>query len=110
MLLEQGFENFGRVGSLKKINKSLIKYTFSSSNNKKASDKEALKDLEQMKSEIETSYRGQDLPFNVSEEYKSILCSIEEIKNGQMQTRIQKLLSKRVIGATCASTNFQIMK
>jgi len=46
MLLEQGFENFGRVGSLKKINKSLIKYTFSSSNNKKASDKEALKDLE----------------------------------------------------------------
>jgi len=27
-----------------------------------------------------------------------------------MQTRIQKLLSKRVIGATCASTNFQIMK
>jgi len=46
MLLEQGFENFGRVGSLKKINKSLIKFTFSSSNNKKASEKEALKDLE----------------------------------------------------------------
>jgi hypothetical protein len=35
-----------------------------------------------MKLEIENNYRGQDLPFNISEEYKSILQSIEEIKNG----------------------------
>ena len=56
MLKEQGFENFGRVGSLKKIHKSLIGYTYSSSNNKKTADKEALKDLENMKMEIESKY------------------------------------------------------
>ena len=45
LLKEQGFEDFGRVGSLKKINKSLLKYTFSASSNKQNSDKEALRDL-----------------------------------------------------------------
>ena len=52
-LKDQGFDDFGRVGSLKKINKQLIGNTFSSSANKKAPDKEALKDLEAMKAEIE---------------------------------------------------------
>jgi len=45
LLKEQGFEDFGRVGSLKKINKSLLKYTFSASSGKGNSDKEALRDL-----------------------------------------------------------------
>ena len=56
MLKEQGFEDFGRVGSIKKIHKLLLKYTFSSSGNKKNQDKETLKELENMKWEIESKY------------------------------------------------------
>ena len=69
MLKEQGFEDFGRVGSLKKIHKSLIGYTFSSSNNKKTADREALKDLEAMKEEITMKYAGRNLPHGVYEEF-----------------------------------------
>ena len=56
MLKEQGFEDFGRVGSIKKIHKSLLKYTFSSSGNKKNQDNETVKELEKMKAEIESQY------------------------------------------------------
>jgi uncharacterized membrane protein (DUF106 family) len=69
MLKEQGFEDFGRVGSLKKIHKSLLNYTFSSSSNKKSSDKEALKHLEEMKAEIQMKYRSSNLPHNIYLEY-----------------------------------------
>ena len=69
MLKEQGFENFGRVGSLKKIHKSLLGYTYSSSNNKKTQDKEALKDLDAMKAEIQAKYGSSDLPHSVYLEY-----------------------------------------
>lgn len=110
MLKEQGFEDFGRVGSLKKIHKSLIGYTFSSSNNKKTADKEALKDLEAMKEEIQTKYAGRNLPHAVYEEFQNIQSSIDEIRNEKITNRIQKLTSKRVIGATCASTGFEVMK
>jgi hypothetical protein len=48
MLLEGGFEDFVRVGSLKKINKGLLKYTHYSGSNKKSADKDALKELEAM--------------------------------------------------------------
>lgn len=44
------------------------------------------------------------------EEYKNIQESIQEIKNEKIQSRIQRLASKRVIGATCASTGFEVMK
>ena len=72
MLKEQGFEDFGRVGSIKKIHKLLLKYTFSSSGNKKNQDKETLKELEAMKWEIESKYQKCNLPHNVYEEYKNI--------------------------------------
>lgn len=82
-LKEQGFEDFGRVGSIKKINKHLLSHTFSSSNNKKAGDKEALKHLDEMKKEIEFKHMamGKHMSHEVFEEYKSIQASIQEIKN-----------------------------
>ena len=98
------------MGSLKKIHKSLIKYTFSSSSNKKTADKEALRDLQAMKEEIEQKYPRGEFPHSVYEEYRNVLASMEEIRNDKMMTRIQKLTSKRVIGATCASTRFEVMK
>ena len=111
-LKEQGFEDFGRVGSIKKINKALLGHTFSSSNNKKTADKESIKHLEEMKKEIEWKYmqRGGQMPHNVFEEYQNINTSIEEIRNEKVQNRVNKLTSKRVIGATCASTSFEVMK
>ena len=65
MLREQGFEDFGRVGSIKKIHKALIPFTFSSSNNKKAGDKEAIKHLEGLKEEILKKYGFKHMPFNI---------------------------------------------
>lgn len=55
MLRNSGFEDFARVGSLKKINKGLLRYTHHSGSNKKQADKEALKDLEGMMQEIRAS-------------------------------------------------------
>lgn len=45
MLLNSGFTDFARVGSLKKINRTLLPYTHCSATNKKQADKEALKEL-----------------------------------------------------------------
>ena len=62
MLKEQGFDDFGRVGSIKKIHKALIPYTFSSSNNKKAGDREAVKHLEGLQQEILQKYGPRNMP------------------------------------------------
>ena len=35
---------------------------------------------------------------------------MKEIQNEKVQSRIDRLKSKRVIGATCASTRFEVMK
>lgn len=52
MLRNSGFHDFARVGSLKKINKGLLRYTHHSSSNKKQADKDALRELENMLEEI----------------------------------------------------------
>jgi hypothetical protein len=48
LLLEQGFQDFARIGSLKKISKPILRYTHYSASNKKASDKDAIHELESM--------------------------------------------------------------
>lgn len=48
MLKNSEFDDFARVGSLKKINKQLLRYTHHSGSNKKQADKEALRELEAM--------------------------------------------------------------
>jgi hypothetical protein len=51
LLLETGFTDFARVGSLKKINKMLLPFSHHSSCNSQ-SRKEALKELEGIKKEL----------------------------------------------------------
>ena len=52
-LKEQGFTDFSRVGSIKKINKTILPFTYTAGNNKKSSDKDALRDLRDMLQELE---------------------------------------------------------
>ena len=52
MLKNSDFHDFARVGSLKKINKGLLRYTHYSASNKKQADKDALRELEFMLEEI----------------------------------------------------------
>ena len=60
-LRDQGFTDFCRVGSLKKIHKNLLPFTHTSSTNKKAADKDALRELRDMLKELEfaSGPRGQ---------------------------------------------------
>ena len=52
MLKDQGFTDFARVGSLRKISKDLLPFSHHSANQKKKSDVEALKDLNAMLEEL----------------------------------------------------------
>ena len=52
-LRDQGFTDFCRVGSLKKIHKNLLPFTHTASTNKKAADKDALRELRDMLKELE---------------------------------------------------------
>ena len=52
-LKEQGFTDFVRVGSLKKIHKQLLPFTHTSTSNKKKADKDALRELTAMLKELE---------------------------------------------------------
>ena len=44
------------------------------------------------------------------EEAKAISDSIKHIKDKSMQARIDALNTRRVVGATCAATGFDVMK
>jgi superfamily I DNA and/or RNA helicase len=66
--------------------------------------------LTELKLEIENKYPPNRLPPDIYEEWKSICDTIDNIKNDKMNSRMAKLQSKRVIGATCASTSFDVMK
>lgn len=111
MLRNSGFQDFARVGSLKKINKGILRFTHYSSSNKKQADKDALRELECMLEEIKASVpKGQKMSHAQYEEVMAIQDSIKHIKEKSMQERVASLMSKRVIGATCASTGFDVMK
>jgi hypothetical protein len=80
MLKNSQFEDFARVGSLKKINKSLLSYTHHSSSNKKQADKDALRELEIMKEELRASIRGGKMTGSQYEELMALEASIQNIK------------------------------
>ncbi|TNV86292.1 hypothetical protein FGO68_gene3263 [Halteria grandinella] len=114
MLKNSQFEDFARVGSLRKINKQLLRYTHHSggkSGGKKQADREAVKELENMINEIKMG-----IPTNArlnQQQYEEIMActeSINLIKQQSMDARVQSLKEKRVVGTTCAATGFEIMK
>lgn len=81
MLKNSEFDDFARVGSLKKINKHLLRYTHHSASNKKQADKEALKELEAMREELLASVgiHGR-MTANHYEELQNIEMSIKHIR------------------------------
>jgi len=80
MLKNSQFEDFARVGSLKKINKSLLSYTHHSSSNKKQADKDALRDLEAMKEELRGSIRNGKMTGSQYEELMALEASVHNIR------------------------------
>jgi len=106
LLFETGFENFARVGSLKKINKLLLPYSHHSTWNT-ASRKEAIKELEIIKKDLNL------IEQKTAETWKEIASVDASIKNMKEQTvsdRRDQLRSKRVVGCTLAATTFEVLK
>ena len=111
MLMNSDFHDFARVGSLKKINKQLLRYTHHAASNKKQADKDAIRDLEIMHDEIKASIPPSGKM--TSQQYKDIVDiqeSIKQIKEQTLKQRVEMLLKKRVVGATCAATGFEVLK
>jgi hypothetical protein len=86
-LLKEGFTEFVRVGSLKKIAKPILNFTLQS-----VDDKEAQKELQSMLRD----------PFLSPSEYKTVKETLESLKSGDMKKREEKLQQVRVVGMnTC---------
>ncbi|KJE93823.1 hypothetical protein, variant 1 [Capsaspora owczarzaki ATCC 30864] len=89
-LLGLGYSDFVRVGSVKKIAKTVLPY---SANMSKRSDEQDLTDLEHM---LRTEALSPD-------EIQAVRTTIADIKSG---TRPTKLVKSRVVGVTCAAATF----
>lgn len=95
-LLNLGFTNFARVGSQKKISKSILPFTATTI---EKSNKELLKDYKEMLRD----------PLD-EEETKSIKKIISDIEKGLFEDRKNSINQYRVIGVTAAATSFPILK
>jgi len=95
-LLEDGFTNFARVGSLRSIDKTLLPYTVSGGRTGKEADADTLKELNAMLRE--------NLP---TAEREAVELTIAELRadTGKRSTRAAKLKEIDVIGVTCLSAN-----
>lgn len=95
-LLNLGFTNFARVGSQKKIAKSILPFTVSSDNK---SNKELLKEYKEMMKD----------PMD-EQEAKTIKQLISDIEKGIFEDRKNSINQCRVVGVTAAATSFPILK
>jgi hypothetical protein len=94
-LLKEGFDSIIRVGSQKKIAKSILPYIVSSDKNQN----EVIKDLKaMMKEELE------------EDELEGVKKALEEIKSGVADQRKDTIKDVRVVGVTCAATAFQVLQ
>ncbi|XP_076449663.1 5'-3' DNA helicase ZGRF1-like [Babylonia areolata] len=91
-LMELGFDDFVRVGSVKKIAKPVLPYSMHAS----GSDNQELKDLQEM-------LKSQDI---TSAEKHCIRRSIERHRLGENRKRLGAV---RVVGVTCAACSFQCL-
>ena len=94
LLLETGFKDFARVGSLKKINKILLPYSHHSSITS-SSRKDAIKELESIKKELNALENKSPETYR---ELESVEASIKTMKEQTLSERREQLKSKRVIG------------
>lgn len=63
-----------------------------------------------MADEITTAAGQKNMTKEQFAELQAIETSIKQIRESTLQSRIDALASKRVVGATCAATEFEIMK
>lgn len=88
-LLEMDFNDFARVGSIKKIAKPVLNYTCSKSKNND------LKELNEMLAETEDEGERQEIQ--------------NAIKRFQQSTATSLLDDTFLIGVTCSATNFEVL-
>ncbi len=102
-LLERDFLDFSRVGSLKRIAKPLLtKVLHYSEKEGNGNDSEALELLKEMKAEEDSSRR-----FSIKEGcIDHIAAAIQDLEANINRTNV--LLESRVLGVTCAATNFPL--
>ncbi|KAI9275618.1 AAA domain-containing protein, partial [Phascolomyces articulosus] len=86
-----GYDSFVRVGSLKKIAKSILPYTIRA----KSSSNEELKELEQMLED----------PLNSEEDIELIASTIQKFRRSENTMQLQNM---DVVGTTCMASTFDI--
>eukprot|EP00026_Physarum_polycephalum_P000630 Phypoly_transcript_00631.p1 GENE.Phypoly_transcript_00631~~Phypoly_transcript_00631.p1 ORF type:complete len:1411 (+),score=357.55 Phypoly_transcript_00631:52-4284(+) len=103
-LVAQGFTQFIRVGSLKKIAKPILPFTLHEARRNAKSEfdeeRDALKDLNDMIHHDNLS----------GEELKYVQEMIAAIKGGSHKNKKKELKSIRVIGVTCVASSFSVME
>jgi hypothetical protein len=101
-LQKRGFEDFARVGSVKKIAKPILKHTLHHSDTAKTygdHDKRALEDLNRMlKEELNGNPKSKDA--------EDIRQAIKDLSIARPATRSKRLKTMRVVGTTCAATAY----
>ncbi|KAL9644593.1 hypothetical protein ABK040_015332 [Willaertia magna] len=96
-LVTENFKDVVRVGSQKKISKTILPYTVTTDN---ASVKDQIKQLKEM-------IKDEDIS---NEEQQSIKQAIKELQSGAYENRKQSVKDARVVGVTCAATAFEVLK
>ncbi|GLJ16316.1 hypothetical protein SUGI_0275470 [Cryptomeria japonica] len=97
-LLELGFNDFIRVGSIKKIARNIFPYSVYATSDANYVEDIALKEMQERLKEA-SSYEK----LEIEEEIKSL-------RNGKMAHRREKLKDGKVVGVTCYSTINPILK
>lgn len=96
-LITENYKNLVRVGSQKKIAKSVLPYTVSTEN---TSVKDQIKSLQDM-------LKDKDID---ADEEAGIKQAIKDLKSGVYENRKQSIKDARVVGVTCAATGFEVLK
>eukprot|EP00698_Gefionella_okellyi_P025136 TRINITY_DN908_c0_g1_i13.p1 TRINITY_DN908_c0_g1~~TRINITY_DN908_c0_g1_i13.p1 ORF type:complete len:1112 (-),score=206.45 TRINITY_DN908_c0_g1_i13:2216-5551(-) len=89
--------NFVRVGSLKKIAKSVLPFVISA--RKSANKSDELKELQEM-------LQSEDMP---PDERAAVQRAIDDVNTGRAKARERQLKTTRVVGVTCAASRFPIL-
>lgn len=94
-LQKVGFLDFARVGSAKKIAKPLLKHVLTTGD---SGNDQILREYKEMLSE--------SMP---EEDRKYLLEAISELNTQQIEKRVERLKNMKIVGVTCAASNFEIL-
>jgi len=97
-LADRGLTDLARIGSFRKILKSLLPYTVHSLEMERTESKDAINELNEM-------LRG---PLSAGDR-KSVTQALEEAKSGAMKARAKALRKRKVVGVTCAAASKTVL-